>query len=108
VRKVITYLGLRKRGTVRLRQEEIEYTAWQIVRRLKESGQIVFLGSEEDLLEHFRRVLIEDLMVEDHLNREVDDILRAHQDEIQHESVDYRRMFQLIKHKLAKERGLIL
>jgi hypothetical protein len=93
---------------VRLRQEEIDYTAWQIVRWLKESGQIIFLGVEEDLLNHFRRVLVEDLMVEDHLNREVDDILRDHQDEIQHESVDYRRMFQLIKHKLAKERGLIL
>jgi hypothetical protein len=93
---------------VRLRQEEIDYTAWQIVRRLKESGHMVLLGAEEDLLAHFRSVLIEDLMVEDRLNREVDEILRAHQSELQQEPVDYRRMFQLIKHKLAKERNLIL
>lgn len=93
---------------MRLRQEEIDYTVWQVLRRLKESGQVVLLGSEEDLLEHLRQALTKDLMVEDLLNREVDDILRAHQSEIERESVDYRRMFQLIKNKLAKERGLIL
>jgi len=93
---------------MRLRQEEIDYTVWQVLRRLKESGQIVLLGSEEDLLEHLRKALTKDLMVEDLLNREVDDILRAHQSEIERESVDYRRMFQLIKNKLVKERGLIL
>ena len=93
---------------MRLRQEEIDYTVWQVLRRLKESGQIVLLGSEEDLLEHLRQALTKDLMVEDLLNREVDDILRAHQSEIERESVDYRRMFQLIKNKLVKERGLIL
>jgi hypothetical protein len=97
-----------KRKTMRLRQEEIDYTVWQVLRRLKESGQIVLLGSEEDLLEHLRKALTKDLMVEDLLNREVDDILRAHQSEIERESVDYRRMFQLIKNKLVKERGLIL
>lgn len=93
---------------MRLRQEEIDYTVWQVLRRLKESNQIVLLGSEEDLLEHLRQALTKDLMVEDLLNREVDDILRAHQSEIERESVDYRRMFQLIKNKLAKERSLIL
>ena len=61
-----------------------------------------------DLLENVTGAITRDLMVEDDLNREVDDILRAHQSELQQESVDYRRMFQLIKHKLAKERGLIL
>ena len=47
-------------------------------------------------------------MVEDRLNREVDDIIKDHLNEMQRESVDYRRMFQLIKNKLARERNLIL
>ena len=93
---------------MRLRQEEIDYTAWRIVRRLKESGKVLLLGSEEELLDRLRQALTSDLVIEDNLNREVDDILRAHQNEIQRESVDYRRMFQLIKNKLARERGLIL
>jgi hypothetical protein len=93
---------------VRLRQEEIDYTVWSIVRKLKESGGVVFLGSDDELLEQLRKALINELVVEDELNREVDRILQDHQNEIQRESVDYRRMFQLIKNKLKKERGLVL
>jgi len=93
---------------VRLRQEEIDYTVWSIVRKLKESGGVVFLGSDDELLEQLRKALISELVVEDELNREVDRILQDHQNEIQRESVDYRRMFQLIKNKLKKERGLVL
>lgn len=100
---------------MRLRHEEIEYVAWRIVRKLKESGEVDFFDSEDGAQEQLSgaqeqlsHVITENLMVEDRLNREVDDILRAHQDEMQHETVDYRRMFQLIKSKLARERGLIL
>lgn len=93
---------------MRLRKEEIDYVAWRIVRKLKESGETVLLGSEEDAVELVRTAVIADLQVEDELNREVDEILKAHQSEILKESVDYRRMFQLIKNKLARERGLVL
>ena len=93
---------------MRLRNEEIEYASWQIIRRLKEEGKIEPLASEEELLGKVRQFLTEDLMVEDRLNREVDDIIKDHLNEMQRESVDYRRMFQLIKNKLARERNLIL
>ena len=93
---------------MRLRHEEIEYVAWRIVQKLKESGEVDFFDSEEGPQELVSQTITENLMVEDRLNREVDDILRAHQNEMQHETVDYRRMFQLIKNKLARERGLIL
>ena len=93
---------------MRLRHEEIEYVAWRIVQKLKESGEVDFFDSEEGAQEKLSHAVTEDLMVEDRLNREVDDILRAHQNEMQHETVDYRRMFQLIKNKLKKERGLVL
>ena len=93
---------------MRLRQDEIDYTVWQIARKLRESGEVDFFGSEEEARNMMRHALTDDLMIEDKLNREVDDILREHQSEIQRESVDYRGMFQLIKKKLAKERGLIL
>jgi hypothetical protein len=55
-----------------------------------------------------RLALTENLSIEDQLNREVDDILRNHLKEIQRDSVDYRRMFQMVKTKLARERNLVL
>ena len=93
---------------MRLRKEEIDYVAWRIVRKLRESGSMVLTASEDEVAERIKTAVIGDLQVEDDLNREVDEILKAHQSEILKESVDYRRMFQLIKNKLARERNLVL
>ena len=93
---------------MRLRQEEIDYVAWKILRHLKEAEIIDIMGPEEPVVERLRHVLTENLAVEDQLNREVDDILREHLKEIQRESVDYRRMFQMIKTKLARERNIVI
>jgi hypothetical protein len=93
---------------VRLRQEEIDYVAWRILRALKEDEVVDIIGEDEPVADRLRHALAENLSIEDQLNREVDDILRNHQKEIQRDSVDYRRMFQMVKTKLARERNLVL
>ena len=93
---------------MRLRQEEIEYVSWRILRALKEDKVIDIIGEDEPVVERLRQALSENLSTEDQLNREVDDILRNHLKEIQRDSVDYRRMFQMVKTKLARERNLVL
>ena len=93
---------------MRLRQEEIDYISWKILRRLKEEGVIDIMGEDDPVAERLRHALAENLAAEDQLNREVDDILRGHLKEIQRDSVDYRRMFQMVKTKLARERNLVI
>jgi len=93
---------------VRLRQEEIDYISWKILRRLKEEGVIDIMGEDDPVAERLRHALAENLAAEDQLNREVDDILRGHLKEIQRDSVDYRRMFQMVKTKLARERNIVI
>ena len=93
---------------MRLRQEEIDYVAWRILRALKEDEVIDIVGEDEPVVDRLRHALTENLSIEDQLNREVDDILRNHQKEIQRDSVDYRRMFQMVTTKLARERNLVL
>lgn len=93
---------------MRLRQEEIDFIAWKILRALKEDGVIDIIGDDEPVVGQLRHALTENLSVEDQLNREVDDILRNHLKEIQRDSVDYRRMFQMVKTKLARERNLVM
>jgi hypothetical protein len=97
----------KERG-VRLRQEEIDYICWKILQALKEGEVIDIIGDDEPVAGKLRHALTENLSVEDQLNREVDDILRNHLKEIQRDSVDYRRMFQMVKTKLARERNLVL
>ena len=93
---------------MRLRQEEVDYVSWKILRGLKEDEVIDIMGEEEPVVERLRHALAENLAAEDQLNREVDDILRGHLKEIQRDSVDYRRMFQMVKTKLARERNLVI
>ena len=93
---------------MRLRQEEIDYIAWKILQALKEDEVIDIIGDDEPVANQLRLALTENLAVEDQLNREVDDILRNRLKEIQRDSVDYRRMFQMVKTKLARERNLVL
>jgi len=93
---------------VRLRQEEIDYISWKILHALKEDEVIDIIGEEDLVAGKLRHALTENMSIEDQLNREVDDILRNHLKEIQRDSVDYRRMFQMVKTKLARERNLVL
>jgi hypothetical protein len=49
-----------------------------------------------------------ELSLEDRLNDEVREILRKHESEIDRGRLDYRRLFDLTKQKLVKERNLVL
>lgn len=53
-------------------------------------------------------IIAEELMVEDRLNEEVRELLKKHSPEIERSRLDYRRLFDLTKQKIVKERNLIL
>lgn len=52
--------------------------------------------------------LIDELMVEDRLNEEVREILKQHERDIELKKLDYKKLFDMTKQKLVKERNLIL
>jgi uncharacterized protein len=53
-------------------------------------------------------IITEELMVEDRLNEEVRDLLKKHASDIERGRMDYRKLFELTKQKLVKERNLVL
>jgi len=55
-----------------------------------------------------RRILAEDLLAEEKLDTDARALLLDHAKEIRDSASDYRRLFALVKAKLAKERGFIL
>jgi uncharacterized protein len=93
---------------MRLRRKLIDYVAKTISDSLIEKDLVMVEGTSETLMAEIRRLVIEDLLVEDRLNEEVKEILRAHTNEIDRDNIDYSRMFAMIKRQLVKERGLIL
>ena len=62
----------------------------------------------EKLLLETEDVILYELAAEDRLNEEVREVLKKHASEIEQGRLDYRRLFELTKQKLAKERNLIL
>ncbi|MDH3604083.1 MAG: DUF507 family protein [Candidatus Tectomicrobia bacterium] len=93
---------------MRLRRKMIEYIAKTVTDHLLEEEMLGLEGSADDLTDQIRRMITEDLSVEDRLNEEVKELLNAHQSEIDRGDVDYSRMFAMVKRQLVRERGLIL
>ena len=92
---------------MRLKKEFIEKISKKIIKSLLSKNLIVWENSHEKLEAVISEIIIDDLMVEDHLNEEVKELLDSRTDEYERSMMDYGRVFQLVKSKLARERGLI-
>ncbi len=93
---------------MRLSKEQIERIARQMLDNLKKKGLVVFKVQEAVVLERIIEIFTADIRKEDELDREVEKILSQHTGEIESGRIDYRKMFNMIKHKLARERGIVL
>jgi len=79
-----------------------------IAARLQQEGQVAIVGDPKALVEQIDHAILEELLVEDRLNAEVRQLLKAYEQDIERGHVDFQRMFTMVKSKLAKERGIIL
>lgn len=99
----------RRRTTgMRLTRQQIKSLATEVVNELSRHGLIELDDNAEPTVAALERAVTDDLRAEDRLNDEVRDILKAHQKEIDQGRMDYNTMFELVKKKLVKERGIIL
>jgi len=62
----------------------------------------------EKLHSETEELLLHELSVEDRLNEEVKELLKKYAPEIEKGHLDYRKLFDLTKQKLVKERNLVL
>ena len=92
---------------MRLKKECIEKISKKIIESLLSKNLIIWESSHNKLESIINEIIIDDLMVEDHLNEEVKELLDSRTDEYERSMMDYGRVFQLVKSKLARERGLI-
>lgn len=53
-------------------------------------------------------ILMEELMIEDRVNDEVREILKKYETEIERGRADYRKLFEMTKQKIVRERNLVL
>ena len=78
-----------------------------VVKRLV-GRKLAEVRDESRAREVVRRILAEDLLAEDKLDADARALLLDHAKEIRDSASDYRRLFALVRAKLAKERGFVL
>lgn len=91
-----------------LRREAVaERIADAVVKRLQ-LKKVVEVRDDTKARAAVRKVLLENLEAEEQLDADARQILLDHAKEIKDTALDYRRLFTLVKEKLARERGFIL
>ena len=94
--------------SMRLSKQRIESLSQALVDRLVRGKYIQIQMDRSLLVGNLEKVITDELMVEDHLNEEVRQILKAYESEINQGDLDYRKMFQMTKKQLVHNRGIIL
>ena len=93
---------------MRLTSEMIEKISKKMVQSLIGGDHIIWEDRPEKLETIINQIITDDLMVEDRLNDEVKTLLESRTKDYEREMMDYGRVFQMVKQKLVRERGLIL
>jgi len=80
----------------------------EIIEELLKREQISLVVPREQATALLSELILEELMVEDRLNAEVREMLKKYDSEIEKGRLDYRRLFEMTKQKLVKERNIVL
>jgi hypothetical protein len=93
---------------VRIPKHWVPTLSKRIVDALTDKGLITSQVRADQLLDETGKLLLEELAVEDRLNEEVRQLLRKYEPEIEKGRMDYRKLFDMTKQKLVRERNVIL
>ena len=80
----------------------------EIVENLLTKELIELKASKEQVMSLLEELMLDELMVEDRLNEEVREMLKKFDAEIEKGRLDYRKLFDMTKQKLVRERNIIL
>jgi hypothetical protein len=86
----------------------IPVLAREIIDELLRKDQIELKSSRNQVLALVEELILEELMVEDRLNQEVREMLKQYDAEIEKGRLDFRRLFDMTKKKIVKDRNIIL
>lgn len=93
---------------MRLNPKFIDRISKKAANHLIKNDLIIWEDTPAKLVAIITGIVTDDLMVEDHLNEEVKLLLESKTKDYERTMMDYGRVFQMVKSKLVRERGLIL
>ncbi len=97
-----------RKSSMRIPKTWVPLLAKKIVDNIISKELIKPTVSIEKLRLKTEELILNELSIEDRLNEEVRELLKNHTSEIEQGRLDYRKLFELTKQKLVKERNLEL
>ena len=82
--------------------------AHEIIEELYKKKLIELKAPKDKVTAVTEQLIFNELMIEDKINKEVKELLKKYDTEIEKGRLDYRKLFEITKQKLAKERNIIL
>lgn len=80
----------------------------EIIEELLTKEMVELKVSREQAAAVLEELILYELMAEDRINQEVREMLKQFDSEIEKGRLDYRKLFDLTKKKLVKERNIVL
>ncbi|MHB8846718.1 MAG: DUF507 family protein [Nitrospirota bacterium] len=93
---------------MRLSKDLIQHLAESIAANLDSKGIAAYDVPRSAVAAKIAEVITANMMEEERLNKDVEKLLSAHEAEIARGQMDYRKVFEMTKQKLAKDRGFVL
>jgi hypothetical protein len=92
---------------VRIPKTWVPIIAGVIVRNLAAKKLIESLVPQDELLRLIHDIMLDELMAEDRVVDEVRELLKSYEGEIEKNRMDYKKLFDLTKQRLIKERNIV-
>ena len=93
---------------MRIPKNWISVLAKEISNELLSKDFLELNVTEEQFKTLLEELILEEMMVEDAINEEVREMLKKFDSEIEKGNMDYRRLFELTKKKIVKERNIVI
>jgi uncharacterized protein len=93
---------------LKLNRQQVQALSSALVDGLTKNGFVRLKVPAEQAIAAVEKGLTEDLMQEDKINDEVRGLLKAYEKEFSTGRADYKTMFDMVKKKLVRDRGLVL
>jgi hypothetical protein len=93
---------------MRIPKSWVPIIATKITENVLEKDLVASKIDKDQLVSVSEEILLGELMVEDRLNDEVREMLKQYEKEIDTKRLDYRKLFDMTKQKIVRERNVIL
>jgi hypothetical protein len=93
---------------MKLTQEEIHRIVKRLAKEWKGQQLIYPKTTDHLLVEKLNEIFIKELRIEDDLNKEVEQLLEKYEKQFQSGALDRRKMYNMVKAQLVKERKIVL